>query len=97
MGATPDPTVEERHNMLKNVGKADRVVRLFAAGLLAFLSATPAVNGWMAYTSLGIAAVLAITAIIGFCPFYRALGVNSCEHGGTYHSGEDPFDGRAGN
>ena len=36
-------------------------------------------------------------ALLGFCVFYRMLDVDSChDHGGTYHSGEDPFDGRGG-
>jgi hypothetical protein len=83
--------------MLKNIGKADRVVRLFVAALLAFLAATPAVNGWAAYVAYGVAAYLALTGLIGTCFIYRALDINSNEHGGTYHSGEDPFDGRAGN
>ena len=83
--------------MIKNVGTADRIIRLGVAALLAFLAATPAVNGWLAYVFLGIGAYLVLTAIIGQCLIYRALDVDSHVHGGTYHSGEDPFDGRLGN
>ena len=84
--------------MVKNVGTVDRIIRLVVAATLVFLAATPAVNGWMAYVFLGLAAYLAITAIIGFCIIYKSLDVDSChDHGGTYHSGEDPFDGRGGN
>jgi hypothetical protein len=44
-----------------------------------------------------IAAYLALSALLGFCVFYKMLDVDSChDHGGTYHSGEDPFDGRGG-
>jgi len=83
--------------MMKNVGSADRVTRLVVAAGLTFLAATPAVNGWMAYISLGLAAYLAVTGLIGFCLIYKSLDVDSChDHGGTYHSGEDPFDGRGG-
>ena len=35
--------------MLKNVGTADRIIRLVVAATLTFLTATPAVNGWVAY------------------------------------------------
>jgi hypothetical protein len=83
--------------MVKNVGTADRVVRVCVAALLVFLTATPAVNGWIAYIFLAGGAYLLITAIIGHCLIYRALDVDSHVHGGTYHSGEDPFDGRLGN
>jgi len=83
--------------MMKNVGVADRIIRLAVAAVLVFLAATPAVNGWVAYVFLGGAAYLLLTAIIGHCLIYRALDVDSHVHGGTYHSGEDPFDGRLGN
>jgi hypothetical protein len=80
--------------MVKNVGTADRIIRLVVAAALTFLTATPAINGWVAYICLGAAVFLALSAIIGFCPIYKALDVDSHVHGGTYHSGEDPFDGR---
>ena len=82
--------------MVKNVGTADRIVRLVVAGTLIFLSATPAVNGWPAYVCLGLSAYLVLSAILGSCIFFKALDIDSHTHG-TYHSGEDPFDGRAGN
>lgn len=83
--------------MVKNVGLVDRVVRLCVAALLAFLAFTTSVQGWGEIISYIAAAYLAITAVVGHCFIYRSLDVNSYEHGGTYHSGEDPFDGRGGN
>jgi hypothetical protein len=83
--------------MVKNVGSADRVARLVVAAVLVFLTATPAVNGTVAYIFIAVGAYLALTALAGRCLIYKALDVNSCDHGGTYHSGEDPFDGRLGN
>ncbi|WP_187107740.1 YgaP family membrane protein [Sphingomonas xanthus] len=83
--------------MMKNIGTADRVVRLSVAALLAFLAMTTSVQGTAEIISYVVAAYLALTAIVGQCLIYRALDVNSKDHGGTYHSGEDPFDGRAGN
>jgi hypothetical protein len=83
--------------MVKNIGTADRVARLCIAALLAFLAATTSLQGWGETVAYVVAAYLALTAIAGRCLIYRALDVNSCDHGGTYHSGEDPFDGRAGN
>ncbi len=83
--------------MVKNVGRADRVARLVIAAVLAFLAFTPSVNGTAAIITYSVAAYLAVSAIIGFCVIYKAIDINSCDHAGTYHSGEDPFDGRAGN
>jgi hypothetical protein len=90
--------VEERRFMVKNVGAADRVARLCVAGLLAFLAATTSVQGWGEIICYVVAAYLALTAIFGRCLIYRMLDIDSChDHGGTYHSGEDVFDGRGGN
>lgn len=83
--------------MVKNIGTADRVARLCFAALLTFLAATTSVEGWGEIVAYIVAAYLVVTALIGTCFIYRALDVNSRDHGGTYHSGEDPFDGRAGN
>ena len=82
--------------MVKNVGTADRVARLCFAALLAFLAMTTSVEGVGEIISYVVAAYLVITAIIGSCLIYKVLDVNSCDHGGTYHSGEDPYDGRGG-
>jgi hypothetical protein len=83
--------------MVKNVGAVDRVARLCFAGLLAFLALTTAVEGWGEIIAYVVAAYLALTAILGSCIIYRMLDVDSCkDHGNTYHSGEDVFDGRGG-
>ena len=82
--------------MVKNVGTADRVARLCFAALLAFLALTTSVEGVGEIISYVVAAYLVITAIMGSCLIYKVLDVNSCDHGGTYHSGEDPYDGRGG-
>ena len=81
--------------MWKNVGTADRVVRLVIGGTLVFLAATPALSGTAAYVSLAVAAYLIITAVLGSCLIFKMLDVDS-HNKGSYHSGEDPFDGRGG-
>ena len=82
--------------MVKNVGNADRVVRLVVAAGLAFVAFTPAVDGWMATTFYVLAAYLAISALIGMCLIYKLLDVNTHDQEATYYSGEDVFDGRGG-
>jgi len=83
--------------MVKNVGRADRIARLCLAALLAFLAFTTSVQGTAEIVSYAVAAYLVLTALAARCLIYRVLDVNSCDHGGTYHSGEDVFDGRGGN
>lgn len=82
--------------MLKNLSLGDRVARLVVAAALAFMAWDHVIDGWAGYISWGIAAYLLVTALLGFCLVYKALDFNSKEQGGTYHAGEDPFDGRGG-
>lgn len=91
--------------MVKNVGNIDRVARVLLACFLLFLasapgvvlSADPKVDYWLTMVLYVAAAYFVLSAILGSCVIYRLLDVDSHVHGGTYHSGEDPFDGRAGN
>jgi len=90
--------------MVKNVGKVDRVARILAAAFLFFLavapgvvlSADPQMDYWLTMVMYAIGIYLLISALLGFCVIYKSLDVDSHVHGGTYHSGEDPFDGRGG-
>ena len=91
--------------MVKNVGTIDRVARVVAACFLFFLawapgvvlSADPTTDYWLNVAMIAVGAYLLLTAVIGMCVIYRILDVDSHVHGGTYHSGEDVFDGRGGN
>jgi hypothetical protein len=78
--------------MNKTVGKVDRVVRIVVAATLVFLTATPAVNGGVAYGFLAVAAYLLLTAVSGHCLISRMIGIESDVHGGEYHSGPTEAD-----
>lgn len=80
--------------MVKNVGPGDRVARVFIGALLCFLAFTTSVQGWLEIVFYAVGGYLVLTAALGVCLFYRLLDINSYEHGGEYHSGPDPFDGR---
>jgi hypothetical protein len=83
--------------MVKNLSAGDRVARLVVAAALAFMAYDKVIPaGVVAYIAWAIAAYLLLTALIGHCIFYKMLDFNSKEQGGTYHAGEDPFDGRGG-
>jgi hypothetical protein len=59
--------------MTKNVGSIDRTVRVLAGVVLVALAATGTV-GWWGW--LGI--VPLATGLIGWCPPYSLLGINTC-------------------
>lgn len=59
--------------MTKNVGGVDRTVRIVAGLMLIALAATGTV-GWWGW--LGILPLA--TGLIGWCPPYAMLGINTC-------------------
>jgi len=63
--------------MKKNTAILDRFLRLVAAVILIVYSfKTTLATPWN-YVLLLIAVVLLLTALTGFCPFYRLLGIDT--------------------
>lgn len=67
--------------MKKNLGGADRIIRvlLFVVVLILFL--TNQVTGTLAYVLLGATGVLLITSLINFCPIYSIFGISTNKKG----------------
>jgi hypothetical protein len=59
--------------MKSNVGSIDRALRIVAGIVLIALAATGTV-GWWGW----LGAVPLVTALVGWCPLYTVLGINSC-------------------
>lgn len=57
--------------IMKNMGKADRIIRAIAAA--AFLALGITISAWFYLP----AAVMAITSAVGVCPLYVPLGINT--------------------
>lgn len=65
--------------MMKNMGTIDRGGRLIIAALLAYLAlGAGIVTGVLFWLALAVAAVFALTAIVGNCPLYRIIGLKTC-------------------
>ncbi|MCB0872568.1 MAG: DUF2892 domain-containing protein [Actinobacteria bacterium] len=62
--------------MTTNVGTVDRVIRLVVA-VLAVIGAL-SIGGGLGIVLWIVAALMAVTAAVGFCPPYRLLGINTC-------------------
>ncbi len=56
--------------MKKNMGKADRVIRMVLASIFILLVVTGIVRGTIAIILLIVAASSALNAISAFCPLY---------------------------
>ena len=66
---------------MKNMGSLDRILRIVVAAVLAYLAATGVLSGGIAIGAWIVAAVFLITSLIGFCPAYRLIGVDTCGRG----------------
>jgi hypothetical protein len=62
----------------KIVGNADRIVRLLLAAAIAILYFANILTGTVGIVLLVLAGVLVLTALVGFCPIYAILGINTC-------------------
>ena len=64
-------------NMKKNMGFADRAVRILAAVAIAVLYFTHVINGTLAVVLLIIAGIFILTSFMSFCPLYLPFGINT--------------------
>lgn len=64
--------------MKKNMGSADRIIRLIMAAVIAVLFFTSVVSGTLGIILLVAAGVFALTSLISFCPLYPLVGINTC-------------------
>lgn len=62
--------------MTKNVGNIDRMVRLVIAAAAIWLFFSGARPGWE-YAALIVGVVLGVTALIGVCPAYKMLKIDT--------------------
>jgi Protein of unknown function (DUF2892) len=64
--------------MKKNMGSADRIIRLLLAAVFAVLYFTNTVNGTFGIILLVLGAVFVLTSLISFCPLYPIFGISTC-------------------
>ncbi len=61
--------------MQKNMGLADRLIRLAIAAVLGALIASGTVQGTLAWVLVIVAVVLLGTSAVGYCGLYKVLGI----------------------
>ena len=64
--------------MTKNIGDIERIVRILGGLVLIALAATGTVGvwGWLGLVPLA-------TGLVGWCPPYSLLGINTCKNKNT--------------
>ena len=66
--------------MKKNMGTADRILRLVLAAIIAALYFTNVITGTLGIVLLVLAAVFVLTSLISFCPLYVPFGIKTCKN-----------------
>lgn len=64
--------------MKKNMGSADKIIRLIVAALFVVLYFTGTVTGTIGYILLAFAAIFVLTSLVSFCPLYTIFGLRTC-------------------
>jgi len=65
--------------MKKNMGRADRIIRIIIAAVVGVLFWQGIIAGTLAYVLLALAAVFVLTSFVSFCPLYSLVGLNTCK------------------
>lgn len=63
--------------MKKNMGSADKGIRVLIAIAIALLYYFDVIQGTLAYVLMALAIVFLITSFLGFCPLYNPLNINT--------------------
>lgn len=63
--------------MKKNMGSADKGIRVAIAIVIALLYLFDVIEGTLAYVLMALAIIFLVTSFINFCPLYTLLGINT--------------------
>jgi hypothetical protein len=64
--------------MKKNIGNADRMIRLSIVIAIVALSYFNIIEGTLANVLLALAGIFLVTGLLGYCPAYSAFGIKTC-------------------
>jgi len=64
--------------MKKNMGVADRIIRVIIAAVVAVLYFTNVISGTLGIALLVLAGVFVLTSVVSFCPLYAPFGLSTC-------------------
>ncbi|MCC6372346.1 MAG: DUF2892 domain-containing protein [Bacteroidia bacterium] len=64
--------------MKKNMGSADRIIRILVAVVFAVLYYTNVVSGTLGIVLLVLGGVVLLTSLVSFCPLYTLVGASTC-------------------
>ena len=65
--------------MKKNMGSADRIIRVIVAAVIAYLYFSGIIAGTLGLVLLVLAVVFVLTSLVSFCPLYAPFGISTCK------------------
>ena len=65
------------NNMKRNMGSADRIIRILVAVAIIALYFTNQINGTLAIALLALSAIFILTSFVSFCPLYLPFGIST--------------------
>ena len=63
--------------MKKNMGQADRVIRIILAAIIAVLYFSNVISGTLGIVLLALAVIFVATSFLSFCPLYYPFGLST--------------------
>jgi hypothetical protein len=67
----------KHRSMKKNMGTADRIIRLIIVAVIALLYFTDKITGTLGIILMVLAGVFLLTSIFSFCPLYWPFGLKT--------------------
>ena len=68
--------------MKKNMGTADRAIRILVAGVVIALYFGNIISGTLALILLAASAIFILTSFVGVCPLYMLFGLKTTKNTG---------------
>lgn len=65
--------------MKKNLGKADKFIRVLLALVIGFLYYKGIISGVLGIVLIALALIFVLTSLVRFCPIYALFGINTCK------------------
>ena len=65
--------------MKKNLGSADRIIRLLLAVVMTTLFFTNTITGTLGLVLMILSGIFFLTSLMSFCPLYAIFGLSTCK------------------
>jgi len=78
-GGCPSYTILNKLRIMnKNMGSADRIIRIVIAAIVTFLYFNGTITGTLGIVLIAVAGIFLLTSLVSFCPLYTIFGIRTC-------------------